>query len=307
MSNQLDNVKRITKFNVQETAKALAGDLRLRIIEALGERELSISQLAEVLGVAQPTVSINVQILESAALVESKQGINREKICYRAYDTIVFDLPMKPGEGLHGSEEIHMGIGMYTSCQVESTCGILGAEEMIGCPDDPRVFYDPQRGSAELLWFGGAGYVEYYYPNPVPPGVLLEELRLSAEVCSEAPGFDMEWPSDIALWINGQYIGEWMSTGDFGDRKGHLTPNRWLGMTQYGQLTEWSVHNTGSKVNGIESSSIQLDDLDLHFSRPIVVRLGVREDAVNKGGLNLFGEHFGDYPQGLKLTFVHQV
>ncbi len=104
MNGVPDNIKKIAKMNVQETAKALAGDLRLRIIEALGDREMSISQLAEELGVAQPTVTINVQVLESAGLVESKQGVNREKICYRTYDTIVFDLPMKPGEGLHGAE-----------------------------------------------------------------------------------------------------------------------------------------------------------------------------------------------------------
>jgi predicted transcriptional regulator len=306
MNSQPDNIKRIAKMNVQEVAKALAGDLRLRIIEALGEEELSISQLAEALGVAQPTVTINVQALESAGLVESRQGINREKICYRNYDTILFDLPMKPGEGLRGAEEIHMGIGMYTSCKVESPCGILGPEEMIGCPDDPRVFYDPQRGEAELLWFGGSGYVEYYFPNPVPPGVGLKQLRLSAELCSEAPGFDMEWPSDIALWINGSFIGEWMSPSDFGDRQGELTPSRWLGMTQYGKLAEWEVDMEKSSVNGSQSSSVSLGDLDLHFSRPVVVRIGVREDAANARGLNLFGEHFGDHPQGLKLTFVHQ-
>jgi predicted transcriptional regulator len=307
MSSQTDSVKRIAKANVQETAKALAGDLRLRIIEALGEQEMSISQLAEALGVAQPTVTINVQILESVGLVQSKQGLNREKICFRSYDTVVFDLPMKPGEGLHGSEEIHMGIGMYTGCKIESPCGLLGAEDMIGCPDDPRVFYDPQRGGANLLWFGGSGYVEYHFPNPVPPGVSLKELRLSAELCSEAPGYDMEWPSDIALWINGHLIGEWTSPSDFGDRKGHLTPIRWLGMTQYGQMTEWAVGETGSTVNGSQGSSITLEELDLHFSRPVVIRLGVREDAKHARGLNLFGEAFGDYPQGLKLTFVHQV
>ncbi|TFE29414.1 ArsR/SmtB family transcription factor [Cohnella luojiensis] len=306
MNGVPENIKRIAKMNVQETAKALAGDLRLRIIEALGDREMSISQLAEELGVAQPTVTINVQVLESAGLVESKQGVNREKICYRTYDTIVFDLPMKPGEGLHGAEEIHMAIGMYTSCKVDSPCGLLGPDDMIGCPDDPRVFYDPQRGSAELLWFGGSGYVEYYFPNPVPPGVELKELRFSAELCSEAPGFHMEWPSDIAVWINRSLVGEWTSPSDFGDRKGVLTPSRWLGMTQYGKITEWKVGPEGSSVNDQASSAVSLKELDLHFSRPVVVRIGVREDAANVRGLNLFGEHFGDYPQGLKLTFVHQ-
>jgi predicted transcriptional regulator len=307
MNGQTDNIKRIAKVSVQETAKALAGDLRLRIIEALGEKEMSISQLAEALGVAQPTVTINVQILESVGLVESKQGLNREKICYRTYDTIVFDLPMKPGEGLRGAEEIHMGIGMYTGCKIEAPCGLIGSEDMIGCPDDPRAFYDPQRGGATLLWFGGSGYVEYQFPNPVPPGVALKELRLSAELCSEAPGFNMDWPSDIALWINGSFVGEWTSPSDFGDRKGNLTPNRWLGMTQYGQMTEWIVGEAGSRVNGSRASSVCLKELDLHFSRPVVIRLGVREDARNARGLNLFGEQFGDHPQGLKLTFVHQV
>ncbi|RKP53063.1 ArsR family transcriptional regulator [Cohnella endophytica] len=306
MNGLPDNVKKIAKMNVQETAKALSGDLRLRIVEALGEREMSISQLAEQLGVAQPTVTINVQMLESVGLVESRQGINREKICFRTYDTVVLDLPKKPGEGLHGIEDIQMGIGMYSSCDVDSPCGLLGPEDMIGCPDDPRAFYDPQRGSTELLWFGGSGYVEYYFPNPVPPGVRLKELRLSAEVCSEAPGYEMEWPSDIAVWINGHLIGEWTSPSDFGDRKGVLTPSRWLGMTQYGKLTEWAVGENGSRVNERKGASVKLADLGLHFSKPIVVRLGVREDAENKRGLNLFGERFGDYSQGLKLSFVHQ-
>jgi len=306
MSSNPENIKRIAKMNVLETAKALSGDLRLRIVEALGEREMSISQLAEALGVAQPTVTINVQMLESAGLVESKQGLNREKICYRSYDTILLELPMKPGEGLHGVEEIQMGIGMYTSCKIEAPCGLLGPEEMIGCPDDPRAFYDPGRGSAELLWFGGSGYVEYHFPNPVPPGVGLKELRVSAELCSEAPGFDMEWPSDISLWVNGHHIGEWTSPSDFGDRKGNLTPIRWLGMTQYGKITDWTIGTEGSFVNGNRASSIRLEDLDLHFSRPIVVRIGVREDAANARGLNLFGEKFGDFPQGLKLSFVHE-
>ena len=37
------------------------------------------------------------------------------------------------------------------------------------------------------------------------------------------------------------------------------------------------------------------------------VRLGVKSDAVNVGGLNIFGEQFGNYPQPivLKVNFVH--
>ena len=39
-----------------------------------------------------------------------------------------------------------------------------------------------------------------------------------------------------------------------------------------------------------------------HF---ITMRIGIKEDAVNVGGVSLFGENFGDYPQDiiLKLDF----
>ena len=39
---------------------------------------------------------------------------------------------------------------------------------------------------------------------------------------------------------------------------------------------------------------------------PIVVRIGVRPDAENVGGLNLFGREFGNYPQDLGLRLEYQ-
>ena len=56
--------------------------------------------------------------------------------------------------------------------------------------------------TAQLLWFR-AGYVEYRFPNRVPPGARVQSLQLTAEICSEAPLHDLDWPSDITVWING--------------------------------------------------------------------------------------------------------
>ncbi|MBB3130369.1 putative transcriptional regulator [Paenibacillus rhizosphaerae] len=291
-----------------DVAKALSSDVRVRILEALGEKPMSVSQLADALGVAQPTVSINVQILEQAELVESRTGAGREKICSVSYRSILLELPSRPGDGLNRTEEIHMPIGMFSHCSVQPPCGLAARDGSgIGSPDDPRAFYMPERTEAALLWFSGSGYLEYYFANPLPPGVELDELCFRAELCSEAPGFQQDWPSDITVSINDCPIGTWTSPGDFGDRKGRFSPDRWRGNTEYGLLTEWRVNGNGSTVNGKPSEGTTIERLKLAFNQPVRVRLEVREDAVNRRGLNLFGSGFGDHPQDIVLSFVRRI
>ncbi|MBW7458909.1 transcriptional regulator, partial [Paenibacillus sepulcri] len=271
----------------------------------LGERPMSISQLAGTLGVAQPTITINIQMLEHAQLVSSTLGANREKICTVTCSSILLELPSKRGEGLHKLEEIHMPIGMYSQCSIEPYCGMVNKEGVyIGCVDDPRAFYMPERVEASLLWFGGSGYVEYYFANPVPPGVSFSELRFQAELCAEAPGFDMNWPSDISLFINDCPVGMITIEADYGDRMGKLTSAKWNGGTQYGKLIQWRVSEEGSYIHEDRKSGTTLRDLNLTFNKPIRVRIEVSGDAINRNGLNLFGASFGDYPQDLILSFV---
>src|SRR5262245_59652889 len=132
-----ENIKqetiRFPASRIADVAKALSGDVRVRILEALGKKPMSVSQLAEALGVAQPTVSINVQILEQADLVVSAQGANREKICSVTCRQLVLELPANPGDGLHRTEQIRMPIGMFSRCSVRPTCGMAGRDgSMIG-------------------------------------------------------------------------------------------------------------------------------------------------------------------------------
>lgn len=292
---------------ILDVAKALSGDVRVRILEALGDKPMSVSQLAETLGVAQPTISINVQTLEQVNLISSTQGANREKICAVTCRSIHLDLPSKLGDGLHQKEEIHMPIGMFSHCSIQPSCGMAGKDGgIIGSQDDPRVFYMPERVDASLLWFADSGYVEYYFANPLPPGVELDEIRISAEVCSEAPAFREDWASDISLTLNDLHVGTWTCPSDFGNRKGKLTPERWKSGTEYGMLTEWSISEQGSKINGIASSPTTISSLKLAFNEPIRVRFEICEDALNRRGLNLFGSGFGDYSQDIILSFVRR-
>jgi predicted transcriptional regulator len=291
---------------VQDVAKALSGDLRMRILEILGDQALSITQLMQALGVAQPTVSINVQILEQAGLIETTSGANREKICSRIYDSLFLELPNIPGEAFNDMEAISMPIGLYTDCMINSPCGLVNKDSLIGCPDDPRSFYLPERSDASLLWFSEAGFVEYRFPNPVPMGIALSAIQFSAELCSEAMGFQEDWPSDITLFINGIRIGTVTSAGDFGENKGRLTPAWWLYGTQYGNLYEWRIEEDASFLNGCMISDATLKSLNLKYSSPITVRLEVENTAKNQRGMNLFGSAFGNYEQDLKLSFIRK-
>ncbi|WP_219834058.1 transcriptional regulator [Paenibacillus sp. R14(2021)] len=305
MSESIQDTLRYPSARIVDVAKALSGDVRVRILEALGEKPMSVSQLAEAIGVAQPTISINVQILEAVELVSSTLGANREKICSVTCRSIHLDLPVKLGEGLHRTEELHMPIGMFAHCSVQPTCGLVNRDCIhVGSLDDPRSFYMPERADASLLWFSGAGYVEYYFANPMPPGVTIDELCFSAELCAEAPSFQMEWPSDISLFINDVPVGTWTSPGDLGDRKGKLTPDKWRSGTEYGQLTQWRITKEGSLVNGVPSAAAALDALNLQYNKPIRIRLEVSEDSENCRGLNLFGADFGDHRQDLILSFI---
>lgn len=233
------------------------------------------------------------------------QGANREKLCSRIHDTLLLQLPNVPGESLHELEEVSMPVGMYTDCSVQPTCGLASKEGILGCPDDPRSFYLPERSSAALLWFSEAGYVEYRFPNPMPSSMELSAISLSAELCSEAIGFNEDWPSDITLFINGLKIGTVTTPGDFGKTKGLHTPSWWAYGSQYGWLCEWRIDHEGSFLNGAQSSTTQLNELKLQFHKPITVRLEVEANAKNQRGLNLFGSGFGNYEQDIKLTFVH--
>jgi predicted transcriptional regulator len=197
--------------------------------------------------------------------------------------------------------EQRMPIGAYSDFQVTPTCGLASSKALIGYLDDPGSFYEPERVHAQLIWFR-SGYVEYRFPNRVPSSATHRALQLTAEVCSEAPLHDPDWPSDIAVWVNDVHLGDWTCPGDFGGTRGRVTPGWWEEKdSQFGVLKRWRVTDTGTTIDGVRLSGVRLDDLGLRPGEAIRVRVGVRPDAVHVGGINIFGRGFGNYPQDLEL------
>ncbi len=288
--------------------RALDSEVRLLMLSLLSHNVMNVSMLREALGLPHSTVVFNLKQLEEAGLlhVQYQPGTRgKQKLVAKRYDEITVKLPGAAVAAATDTVEVSMPIGNYHRVEVHPTCGLASDTKFIGMLDDPRSFYEPEHVFAQLLWFR-QGYVEYEFPNNLPYGAVADELTLSAEVCSEAPQYDLNWPSDITLWINGVEVGTWTSPADFGGTRGKLTPAWWPDdQSMYGLLKVWRVTADGSFIDGERLSAVTLDDLRLNDLNHIVVRLGVKADARHVGGLNLFGRHSGNYAQDLVLRARH--
>lgn len=288
---------------LESVTKALGSETRLAILRYLGTHTCSVLEIAEALDLPQSTATLHIGVLTKAGLVKTDlQPATRglQKMVARVYDRIVIQLP-SPTEIEETVVDVSMPIGAYVDAHVGPTCGLAGELGIIGHLDEPSAFFEPERIYAQLLWFHH-GYVEYRFPNRLPPNANLDSLEVSFEVCSEAPLHHTNWPSDISVYVNGVLIGTWTSPADFGGERGNLTPSWWdNNNSQFGLLKVWKATPQGSFVDGVQVSNVCLKDLRMAPGEAVSVRIAVLEDAHNVGGINLFGKQFGNYPQDIIL------
>ena len=57
----------------------------------------------------------------------------------------------------------------------------------------------------------------------------------------------------------------------------------------------------GCYLDDVRISDVTLEQLHLTDKPYIAVRIGVKPDAVHQGGINLFGERFGDHNQAIVM------
>lgn len=287
--------------------KALSSEKRLNLLKLLEKETLNINEIAERLNMPASSAAMHVKVLEDAGLIKTElmPGIRGSmKVCRKVVDRLHIQL-QSPKRGKQWVESISMPIGNYVDYYVEPTCGIVGKMGHIDDEDEPRCFYNPKRTEAQLLWFG-KGYVEYRFPNAGIQEKKLKRLEISAELCSETADYHLDCPSDITLWLNGIDAGTWRCPSDFGGRRGKLNPDWWPDKnTQYGILKTWNIDETGTELEGEMTSGVKLEDYRLAENPYISVRIGVKENAEYVGGVNIFGEEFGDYPQNILMKLYY--
>ena len=297
--------------------QALASETRLKIIEILKHNPENIKDMAEKLEISQAMTTRHVQMLVKSGIVgfqKKAASRGRQKLCYikeTDFSVTIPDAQTVSAEGSaysagdNGAIVCETPVGSYIDYDIEMTCGLASPHKLIGIVDDPRYFADPSHINASLLWFG-QGWVKYKMPNYALANQRIGRLEVSLEICSEAPGYNENWPSDIFFEINGISLGKWVCPGDFGSRPGALTPG-WYNMgTQYGLLKTIIVDAEGSFVDGRKISDITIDELSLFPGVPIEFSVLNPRDAQNRGGVTLFGKSFGNYGQDIVLRMWAQ-
>lgn len=292
--------------DIEKISRALDSNIRIRMLEIIYKEELNVNQLCERLGIPQSSCTTNLKILEQAGLVQSRVVPNKtrgtQKLCSLKYDKVLISLIPKQKKE-RGEKEIvtEMPIGLFSDFSISSPCGLLSDTGIIGYYDAESSFLHPARATAGIIWFTH-GFLEYRFPKNFSSIDKVKAITFSAEICSEYPGHNDNWPSDITIWINGIELGKWTCPADNGGIRGKLTP-QWVDIndSQYGYLKTWKVDNTGSYCDKNLISHVKLGSLDIDEHDCIKVRIGVKEDAANKGGINLFGSRFGNFEQDLRL------
>ncbi len=288
--------------------KALASETRLDILKKLANAPATTSELAHELGLSKAILSRHIKMLEDAKLIHQSHTFvssdNRKKIYTLKVDQIQINFPQKIYLPFK-KKTSEIRLGFFSDFLVTPTCGLAGPQNVIGDIDDPRSFVLNERIDATLLWFSD-GYVEYMIPNLLDKNERPELLELSLELSSEFPVSNNNWPSDITFYINDIDVGTWTCPGNYSDVRGKYTPSWWdSNYSQYGLLKHLRINNKDTGMDGHKISDICLDDLHLPDSPFIKLRIGVKKDALNPGGLTIFGSDFGNHNQNILLSVYY--
>lgn len=290
--------------------EALNSDIRIKILNILKtDSEVNISQLAKMLNITNGAMTAHIKKLQDAALinVSSVSGIRgSQKVCRLSTTKIIIDLF---DENVYPKNvySFDIGIGLYSDYKISPTCGLVNSTAIIGELDETKYFSFPERADASLLWFSH-GYITYQLPNSLKTGEVCTEIQIGLELASEAPGYTTHYPSDISFRINGHDLGYFTSPGEFNDRKGIFTPEWWFeNLGQYGKLKLLTVNASGCFIDGLKVSPTTITDLEINNQSDITFTVEVSPDAVNRGGVTLFGKGFGDYDNGITMKMFYEV
>ena len=307
---------------IVKITSALSVKTRRDIIKLINTSSLSINEIAWKLNIPVSTASFHVKTLVDAGLLiystPTKKIGNEKRVFLGDYlFTLYTGNPNKEYVVKQEQQTFNVPIGSYTAYSVKPTCGIATKTGYILVSDTPCVFSSPQRFEAGLIWLK-QGFLEYSIPlldysNSVKGKLQYNDKKsiisvcFTFEICSECAGYNHNFKSDITFSINGVDLCVYTCPGDFGDRRGKLTPEHIPDrITQYGLLQCLDVRFDGTYLNEKRVSDLCIADLNLTDNDILTFRISVKEDAKHVGGINLFGKDFGDYPQDIILTVTYQ-
>lgn len=282
--------------------RALSVPDRVRILNLLTARSMNLNEISKVLDIPVSSVSNHINALQDAELVlvsyqPSAKG--HVKLCSEMVCMVQIKraTPKTPDNDAYCME---MPVGMYTDCDIKAPCGMASAEKQLFAPDSPEYFFLPERKDAELVWFSH-GYVSYMFPYSSPEAKPVSEISFSLELCSEAVYYRNVWPSDITFLINDVEVLTYTCPGDFGGRRGVYTPEFWpVSSSQFGLLKKITVNKSGAYIDDqLVTKDVTISRLGIVAGNAVKFTVLLKDDAKHQGGINIYGKHFGDFPQAI--------
>lgn len=72
-------------------------------------------------------------------------------------------------------------------------------------------------------------------------------------------------------------------------------------------LKTFSVKENGSYMDGrLVHAGISLRDIAIESRPYISLKIEIKDNAKHIGGINIFGEKYGDYPQGIVMNLTYE-
>lgn len=297
------------KDKLVNIGKAFSSSIRIDILEFLSLKPVIISDLAAHFKIPISSAALHIKTLESAGLISvlpipGSKGA--QKLCGALVSNVNIDVCLDLAKHTKYLFRENMPIGCYFDYHVSPPCGIVSEIADLGAEDSVSGFFSAERYKAQLIWLT-CGYLEYRFSNTILKSNSANKILFTFEICSEALGYNPNWRSDVNIWMNNTEIGIIECPGDYGGRRGKLNPYWWSdASTQYGDLRKVLITETGCYIDDQKVSNYTISSLGLNKNSFISFKIGVKPDSRFVGGMNLFGEKFGDYPQNIVMEVFHE-
>lgn len=291
---------------IAEFGRAVSVPERLAVLKCILLASKSVPDIAAELNLPASSVARHIDILDKAGLIYTSLQPGPKghtKYCSQAVLSVTLSLEADDSRKEDAGYEVEMPLGMFSHCHIKAPCGMTGAEGKIADFDNPKIFFSPVRTKAECIWFD-CGFISYNFPADFSDKQRFSKISFTFEICSETLYYNNNWPSDITVRVNDVEVTTFTSPGDFGGRRGKYTPSYWpVTSTQFGLLKNITVGSDGVFVdNSFVSDKVHFADLKIYDGSAIKLDIGIKDDATHRGGINLFGKNFGDFPQSIVMS-----
>lgn len=300
------NDESITKLSL--LGRALSVPIRIAILREINNKPTTLSDIAKTFSIQISSAAFHVQALIDAELViacDSKHYKGHTKWLSYGREKLIL-IKLRELLGINKIKEKQkikeIGVGEFIDLDFRGNSGMATENELI-IDKDKNKFFCNERKDIQIIWTDG-GHITYPIENNLFAKHKIDSIEISLELCSEARGYNENYPSDITFRLNDKELCTYTCPGDFGDRYGKYTPDWWFPeSTKYGLLTIITIRHDGVYLNGQKvNKNVTCASFDFTKKNYSTFTIMTKEDAINNGGFNIFGEKFGDYNQSIKIV-----